>query len=382
MSETGNSFTFFTTVISAIMAIINGIFIVNANRAIVIVFSSFQASTVDEVINATSFWGRIVFGVPGIVEGSWSYFWLIFPLLMLVVAYLIYRKPRASRTYGPLIGVLSVLTLPIGGGFYLGAILGFVGGIVGYEWPKKFGETLLGKIFRALIRQPRFYTKISEDPKSLSDTAFAVILIGLVSGLGNGLYAYNADLIRKGGTLAQKILLDGNVYFNEVVLITSISFVGVMLLKWLILSLSVYWIGVKLVGITSSYDTILRTTGFAYAPEILMIFLPAMFSNDPTLTFNWPLGLYIITRAWTFICLLVAIKQTFDFPFGRTLGVAILAGVIYWTIYHIIIVPALNIPGIKITLSMPESSLAILTLMGLATLISAGLGVFSTKRIK
>lgn len=381
MSETQTNFTFFTTVISAIMAAINGILIANANGAIVIVFSSFQANTVDEVINATSFWGRIVLGVPGIVEGSWAYFWLIFPFLMLVIAYLIYRKPRANRTFGILIAVLSILTLPIGGGFYLGAILGFVGGIAGYEWPKKFGETLLGKIFRAAIRQPKFYTKICEDPKSLSDTALAVIIIGLISGLGNGLYTYNAYLIKKGGVLAQKILLGGSLYFNEVVLITSISFVGVMLLKWLILSLSVYWIGAKLVGTNFSYDTILRTTGFAFAPEIFMVVLPVMFSNEPTLTFNWPLGLYILTRVWTFLCLLVAIRQTFDFSFGRTFGVAILAGAIYWIIYHIILAPALNIPGIRLTLAMPESSLAILTLFGLTTLISVGLKVFSTKRM-
>lgn len=378
MNNVKTSLTFVTSTVSSVLAIINGLWIAIIDKPVII--TTFNATSLDEIINSKNFWGRIVFGIPGIIGGLWTYFWIIFAVLMLLCAFSIYRKPRLHKKYSFLITLFALLTLPIGGGFYIGAILGFVGGLVGREWPKSFSETFLGNVFQAAMGRPKFYVSICEKSETLSNAALTVIFIGALSGFGNTLYTYNVDIIRKGESLASQILLQGYVLWNEIVLLSALSMVGMMMIKWLILSLCVYWIGAKLVGLSSSYDKVLRVVAFAYVPEIITVFMPLMFSNDPTLTFNWPVGFYVITRIWVFLCLLVAIQQVFDFSLTRAFGVALFGGAIYWLIYHVFMAPTLNVPGFRINISMPESSLTVLTLVSLATLIATALGIFSRKQ--
>jgi len=379
MAQLKFSFTFITALTSSVLSIINGLLIAITDKPIYI--STFQANSLDDIIGAKHFWGRVVFGAPGITGGLWTYFWIFFAVLILFCALVVYRKPRSHKTYGFLIALLSLLTLPIGGGFYIGAILGFIGGIAACEWPKPFSETFLGNIFSAARVKSKFYASVREKPEAISIAALTLIFVGALSGIGNGLYAYNVHAIKAGGDMASKILLEGYVFWNEIVLFSMFSIIGMTVIKWLILSLCIYWIGAKLVNLSSSYDKVLRTVAFTYSPESMMVFLPLIFSNEPTLTFYWPVGLYLITRIWIFICLLTAIQQTFDFSLRRSLGVAIFGGVIYWLIYHVFLVPALNVPGFRLDISIPESSIAILTLIGLAILISTMLGVFSKKQI-
>jgi hypothetical protein len=379
MAQSKFSFTFITALASSILSIINGLLIAIIDKPIYI--ATFPANSSDEIIGSKYFWGRVVFGMPSIAGGLWTYFWMIFAILILFCALTIYRKPRSHKTYGFLITLLSLLTLPIGGGFYIGAALGFIGGIAAYEWPKPFNETFLGNIFSAARIRSKFYASIGEKPEALSVAALTLIFIGALSGIGNGLYAYNVHAIKAGGDMASKILLEGYVFWNEIALFSMFSIIGMTVIKWLILSLCVYWIGAKLVNLSTSYDKVLRTVAYIYAPEAIMVFLPLIFSNEPTLTFYWPVGLYLITRIWIFICLLTAIRQIFDFSLRRALGVAIFGGVVYWVIYHVILVPTLNVPGFRLDISIPQSSIAILTLIGLAILISTILGVFSKKQI-
>jgi hypothetical protein len=389
------SFMVVTSIIASVLMIINGVLIATSGKPIILTVSSFQVNTTvvgnvtrevfesnatRQVMNATSFWGRIVFGTTGLTAAWQTGFWLLLAIIILVCALAVYRKPKNHRKFSPLVGILSLLTLPSGGGFYLGTILGLVAAMVGYEWPKPFGETFFGKIFRAGTLDSRFYSTIGENVDAISGAALTVILVGFLSGLGNGLYAYNVNLLNQGGHAAYQILFDGQILWSTEVWVTTLSLIGMTLIKWLILSLAIYWVGARIVGIPSSYDKIARMVAFAYVPESLMIFLPALFSNPPTLTFNWPMALYIITTLWVFIAVLISVAAGFEMSRMRALAVAIFGGAVYWVTYYIFIVPTLNVPGVKIDIAMPGSSATILAALGLAAILSTILGLFSRKQ--
>lgn len=377
MPNTQSSYTFILTLTGSVLIITNGLFI--ALNATPLTLSSFPVGSVEEVMGAKDFWGRVVFGVPGLVEGLWTLFWLAFAVLMLLSAYAIYLKPRRQKRYAPLIMISSLLCIPIGGGFYLGTILGFLGGASGMEWPKSFKETFFGKMIRAALLNSKLYAKICDDPQTLKNGAYLVLLVSILSGIGNGLYTYNVYLITKGGDSASNILLKGQVIWGDTPLLITSALIGVTVLEWLILSLAIYLVGAKLSGTTSEYDKVARVVAFAYVPVSLQVFLPLMFSNEPALSINWPLGLYLLSRLWVVAALVVATAQMFDFTTMRSLGVVILGGMTYWLIDNLWIIPTLKVPGIQFGLSLAESSLAILLMISTAAVIATLLGVFTRK---
>jgi hypothetical protein len=388
MMKTKMTFTFIASVVASILMIINGLLVFASNGPLVIPISSFQvnatgtitANSTTPIMKTTAFWGRIALGIPGLTSQLQTAFWLILAALILVFAAAVYRRPRGNKKYSLPIAILSLASLPIGGGFYVGAILGLIGSLAGYEWPKPFRETFIGKFLDAAALNSKLYAAIGENPNVIGQAALVVVLVGFLSGIGNGLYTYNADLIQKGGIPAGNILLEGQVLWNQAAVVTAVGLIGMALIKWLILSLAIYWLGAKLTGFSSSYDKVARMVAFAYVPESLMLFLPVMFSNLPTLTFDWPMTLYIISRLWFFLALIIVISQAFEFSIPRALGVAIFSTAVYWVTYYLFIVPALNVPGVRIQVTMPDSSLTILAILGIAGLISMLLGMFSRRQ--
>lgn len=376
MTETKYTPTFVLAIISSVLILLNGALIAMNNSPVII--SSFPVASVDEVMKASVFWGRIVFGVQGLVENYLSLFWLIFAAAMLITAFLMFKKPKKLETYSFLITVFSLLCVPIGGGFYIGSILGFIGGVSGMEGRKPFKETFLGRMFSGIALDSKVFTSISENPAILRTAALVIMFIGILRGIGSGLYAYNLDLIKKGGATASQILLNGQIMWRSTEFITAASLIGITVLEWLILSLVIYWIGVKLTGIALEYDKVARVLAFAFVPMGLMVFAPLFFANEPTLSFNWPVGLYLISRVWVFIALVVAITQTFDFSRRKALGIVIFGGLMYWIIDNMILIPTLKVPGVLITVSA-ESAPFILVSFSAAAIIAALFGVF-TKR--
>jgi hypothetical protein len=59
---------------------------------------------------------------------------LIFGLLVLLGAIMLRNHPESAKTWGILILVFSLISFIGGGGFYIGAILGLVGGILAIVW--------------------------------------------------------------------------------------------------------------------------------------------------------------------------------------------------------------------------------------------------------
>jgi hypothetical protein len=72
--------------------------------------------------------------------GEWSYglgaVGIISGIVILVGAVIIYNKPAQAPTWGTLVLAVSVVSLFGMAGFFLGAILGAVGGILAITWKK------------------------------------------------------------------------------------------------------------------------------------------------------------------------------------------------------------------------------------------------------
>lgn len=64
------------------------------------------------------------FGVFGIASG----------VIVILGAVMLRASPKDSSTWGVIILIFSLLSLPSGGGFFIGAILGLVGGILALTW--------------------------------------------------------------------------------------------------------------------------------------------------------------------------------------------------------------------------------------------------------
>lgn len=65
-----------------------------------------------------------IFGIGGIICG----------IIILIGAYMINSNPASHATWGAAILVFSFVSLFEGGGFFLGAILGIIGGILAITW--------------------------------------------------------------------------------------------------------------------------------------------------------------------------------------------------------------------------------------------------------
>lgn len=72
--------------------------------------------------------------------GFFTWFWiigLISGVIVLVAAIMLYSKPRETTLWGVLIIVFSVISLLGAGGFFIGFILGLIGGILALTWKHK-----------------------------------------------------------------------------------------------------------------------------------------------------------------------------------------------------------------------------------------------------
>jgi Family of unknown function (DUF6114) len=59
---------------------------------------------------------------------------LVFGIIVLVGAILLWTKPEMHKGAGILVLLFSIFSLVIGGGFFIGFILGLVGGILAIVW--------------------------------------------------------------------------------------------------------------------------------------------------------------------------------------------------------------------------------------------------------
>ena len=279
--------------------------------------------------------------------------------------------------------VFSILSIFTGGGFIIGLVLGVIGCGMGLQSRKILTETFFGKLLGAARLDSKLYKLVKEDPRTLGEAALAIIFVNILSGLGSGLYLFNADKILNSSSSDApfKILLLGQVFFDTSVLTSPLINISIAIFKWLILSLIIYLVGVKLASLRSEFDGIARSIAFAYAPIGLQVFVPLVFSNQPFLTSQWPMAIFLITNFWMIFALVVAVKQSMNLSIGKAMGLVMLTGTIYWLIIYKMIFPVahlsgFDIPGIQFDLQPME---LVLALASLSVILSILLGVFKRR---
>ncbi len=152
---------------------------------------------------------------------------------------------------------------------------------------RSFGERLLG----ALKLDASVYEEVEHDTGALPQAAGVVAL----GALAQGLAALGA--IGVGG------------------LIGAIIGAGV---GWLISTAIVWAIGVKAMGHTSDYPELLRTLGFASAPQMLMVF-----GILPIGPLRAVLALAVLVLL--LVAFVIAVRQALDVETGRAVLVCVLA---------------------------------------------------------
>ena len=136
----------------------------------------------------------------------------------------------------------------------------------------------------------RTYSEIAHDPNALPEAAIVVATVAISAGLGNVIHGANG--------------LVGGVILS--------------LLGWIISSAIIYFIGTRITGTpttSGSVESILRTLGYASAPNVFMF-----------LGFIWIIGPIVLfaLSIWTLITTILAIRAAL----GMTLGRAVVTGLI------------------------------------------------------
>lgn len=376
--------------IAAILSLI-GTFLIFLNTLWVaingspLIFFLYQVFSVDDLTTAGSpLWARVALGFLGIVGGSLIILWIIFSVINLYFGMSYYLRPERPEKPCFFILLFSLLSVFVGGGFIIGSVLATIGSVMGFQSRLPAKETFFVKLLRSAKLDPELFTEVIKKKTVMREAAFAVLFINFLSGLGCTLYTFNVDKIMHSSyDAAFRILLLGEVFYDASVLNASIINMGIGILKWLLLTLIIYLVGTKLMGHPSEPDEAARAVAFAYAPICLQVFIPLIFTNEPFLTFHYPMTIYFVTNFWMIFALIVAVKCLFNLSTRETIGTVSLAGTIYWlTMYKIVfpmfkvVDPTFKMPGVMFDIQ-PLSFLLIL--VTLSTIISFLCGTF-TKR--
>jgi len=354
--------------VGATLILINAAWIVAQGGAMIV--SSYPVTSTQDFQGD---WGRIALGIPSMIGGSAAYFWLVVAVLNLALVVLLYFKPQRRYYIGLSTLVLSLLSVTVGGGFIVGMILVAIGSTGAIE-NKPLGETLLGQTLRAARLDSTLYEGMEKRAKSLRTAALIIVFLNILTGLGNGLYVLTADKIQDPSLLgAPDILLKGNVPLDNSVIGVIGTYLGLGVIKWLVLSAIVFFVATKITGITAKYKTVAYSVSLAYAPIALQLFMPLVFFNQPMLTGTWPLAVWFLSNIWMGIALIYATMKSLDLNLGRALGITITAASVYYALNYILIDPSFPITSIKL---VPQPIAIIEAMLSVGILIGLALGVF------
>lgn len=144
-----------------------------------------------------------------------------------------------------------------------------------------FGERLV----RALKLDATLYEEVEHDPSSMGQAVGVVTLAALAAAVG----------------------IPGSGFLD--------IFVGFFLV-WALAAALIWLIGVRVMACTSDYGELLRTTGFAQAPLIVLVIGVV----PPASVVAVPLALL-----WNLVAYVIAVRQALDVSTGRAVWVCVLA---------------------------------------------------------
>lgn len=447
----------------SILMVANGLLVYLNGKPIII--QTYNASTLKDVWpNAPNpsekFWGRIILGIPGLVEEGLSLFWTVWAAIIFFISILIILKPIKHRKVAPLILICSLLTIPIGAGFIVGLLLVVIACFIVFEWPKHYKETFIGTIFMALKLNSKIFSTLGER-FDVRKAVLTIFLVSILSSIGSTIYSYNVGRIYpqpstnifteakpgdiriyvmnitgfKSGDIiligirerkeyrqisflgenyfnltsplefnhekgepvtsvysksfdaikAYEILLVGRLYVDlGTLLLNMLGYVTVLVLKWLILTILVYIVCSKLLDLQNSFHSTAIATSLVFAPEVLNVFLPVLFCNEPMLSagqilvffpISWPLSVFYLSHIWGFLLLTSLVIGITEFEKTKALGTALVISCIYFITVYIIMTPLTSAFGISIVLA-EESHMTAMALLAVGIIVSWFLGAF------
>lgn len=151
---------------------------------------------------------------------------------------------------------------------------------------------IVSRIKGAAMLDAATYDEIERDTNATVQAFLVVILVSIATGIGELRDDGGAGLI--GGALGA-------------------------VLSWIIFSISVYWVGTKLIPAPTTHadnGEVLRTLGFSYSPQLL-----AVFGFIPIL--GW--FAVAIAGVWAFIASIVATRHALEMSTLRALATVLLA---------------------------------------------------------
>jgi hypothetical protein len=163
---------------------------------------------------------------------------------------------------------------------------------------RSFGERLLA----ALKLDASVFEEVEHDPEALPQAAGVVALAAVAGGLS-------------------LIHLEGIVGVVGGVISTAVG--------WLLVTAIIWAIGVKAMGHTSDYVELLRTLGFAHAPQCLLVL--GVLPLGPLMAL---VGLVVMVLS--LIAFVIAVRQALDIETGRAVVVCVLAALGRLLLYAIL----------------------------------------------
>jgi len=166
---------------------------------------------------------------------------------------------------------------------------------------RSFGDRLLG----AMRLDASVFEEVEHDVDALGQAAGVVALGGLANGLG-AIPAAGVGAIFSG--------------------------LFASFFMWVVASAIVWAIGVKVFEHTSDFAELLRTLGFAWAPQLLLVL--CLVPLGPLTGLLWTVVLVLVTAAFV-----IAARQALDVSTARAIGICLL-GVIPAAVFGTLFVGA------------------------------------------
>jgi hypothetical protein len=302
--------------------------------------------------------------------------WIILAVLNFALATSMVLTPEKPKG-GIFVLVLSLLLFMTGGGFIIGSVLALTGSLYLIQRRQQPENRLVIKILRALTLDSSLFREVKEKEESHHQAVLVIILVSFLTGLGSGIYAYNANKILNSVEYARRILLLGDIFFDISILNSALINISLGIIKWATFSLMIYLMGSRILEENIKFKTISLPIAYAHVPLALQTFLPILFSNEPMLTTNWPIIILLITNLWFFLALILAVKESLNIEMSKALGIILFTGSLYWLFVYKLLLPTLfgNTPPPGIYINIQPNEL-VLIIISVFMLISYLLGTF------
>jgi hypothetical protein len=177
---------------------------------------------------------------------------------------------------------------------------------------KAKGTSLAARMWRAAKLEAALYTEVASDTGANRQAFSVVAMAGLSWGLSVGLFA----------------LLGEETTFWLHTDVVWLSFTGSffiflvwVLIAWLLLALLAYWLGTKVFWrgkISATYGAILRATGFARVPSILLA-ITTWFNLNPHVGVGLSF-VYFPVAIWGAVADVMALRQSLSLSTGQAIG--------------------------------------------------------------